>query len=265
MELLSYFFLAGLIIGSFLNVVIIRLAEDETLLGRSVCRNCRKEIAWYDNVPVLSYLLLKGRCRWCHAKISLQYPLVEILTASLYVFVGALFFDIAEPVTWLTTVWLLLLLPVLLAIFVHDVRSMEIPVNLLVVGVILTLFFLVVEYFLFQGNVAFWETHLWSSILGGALVTLFFYALVFFSQETWMGWGDVWLGLLVGLGTGLSHAFIMLTLSFALGAGVGVALLFFKKKELSTQVPFAPFLISGFLLILLLQKVQPVWLRFLQW
>jgi len=83
--LLLFIFFFGLIIGSFLNCLIWRLHKAETVLGRSYCPHCQHQLAWYDNVPVLSFVLLLGRCRYCHKKISIQYPLVELVTGVLFV------------------------------------------------------------------------------------------------------------------------------------------------------------------------------------
>ncbi|MFA7601286.1 MAG: prepilin peptidase, partial [Patescibacteria group bacterium] len=81
-----FMFLFGLIIGSFLNCLIWRLYKEETVLGRSYCPKCGQELKWYDNIPVLSFIFLKGRCRFCNDKISWQYPLVEIITGLLFAF-----------------------------------------------------------------------------------------------------------------------------------------------------------------------------------
>ena len=77
-------FVFGLCAGSFINCLVWRLREKKTILGRSMCPKCKKQIAWYDNVPLLSFILLKGKCRSCHKKISWQYPLVELITAVLF-------------------------------------------------------------------------------------------------------------------------------------------------------------------------------------
>ena len=82
------FFIFGLIIGSFLNVVVYRLKDAETILGRSFCRHCKHTIRWYDNIPLLSFLFLRARCRDCDEKISWQYPLLEAVTGILFAEIG---------------------------------------------------------------------------------------------------------------------------------------------------------------------------------
>src|SRR3989344_8781021 len=86
------FFSSGLIVGSFLNVLVYRLKEAETLLGRSFCRHCKHQIRWYDNIPLISFVLLLGACRDCETKISWQYPALELLTGILFALAGLLFF-----------------------------------------------------------------------------------------------------------------------------------------------------------------------------
>ncbi|PIV85971.1 MAG: prepilin peptidase, partial [Candidatus Moranbacteria bacterium CG17_big_fil_post_rev_8_21_14_2_50_41_107] len=80
MDFFFVFFLFGLLIGSFLNVLVYRLKDAETLLGRSFCRKCKHQIRWYDNIPLISFVLLRGECRDCQEKISWQYPVLECVT-----------------------------------------------------------------------------------------------------------------------------------------------------------------------------------------
>jgi len=255
------FFVSGLLIGSFLNVLIVRLKEAETLLGRSFCRNCKYKIRFYDNIPLVSFFLLRGACRDCGEKISWQYPLVEGLTGVLFLLVG-LFFFFPNPQSILETGWLLGLVSILVALSFYDARHLEIPVSLLAGGLVWTLLFLAVSFFSFEQAIPFWETGLASGLAGGVLVAFFFFCLVWFSKETWMGWGDVWLGMVAGLAVGLGLSFFMLTLSFAVGAFVGMVTLFFLKKDLKTQIPFGPFLAFGIVGTLFLSEAAPHFLQF---
>ena len=93
--MLIIFLVLGLIVGSFLNVVVERLNLAESLLGRSHCPHCRKKIRWYDNVPVLSFMILRARCRDCEGKISWQYPAMEIMTGIIFVLAGNYFFFVS--------------------------------------------------------------------------------------------------------------------------------------------------------------------------
>ncbi|OGI21421.1 MAG: hypothetical protein A2808_00245 [Candidatus Moranbacteria bacterium RIFCSPHIGHO2_01_FULL_55_24] len=264
MEHTILFFIFGLLIGSFLNVVICRMAEGETLMGRSVCRSCRKQIAWYDNIPVFSYLVLGGRCRQCEERISWQYPTVELLTGILYGLVGMFFFS-PTPFGILEALWLLVLVSLFISIAFYDLRNMEIPVTLLFLGIAVALIYLSATFFLFERAWPFWTTALGTGLMGAAIVGGFFFLLVFLSHEKWMGWGDVWLGVLAGLAVGWQLAFFLLTLSFALGAAVGIGLLALRKKSMQAQLPFAPFLVSGTLVTLFLERTASWLTRFFLW
>ncbi|MEK7549470.1 MAG: prepilin peptidase [Patescibacteria group bacterium] len=259
---LAYFFVFGLIIGSFLNVLIIRLRDAETILGRSFCRSCKHQIRWYDNIPLVSFILLRGTCRDCEEKISWQYPVIEAVTGILFALIGYFFFSWSDPRAILETVWLLGLVSILITLSVYDIRHLEIPVSLLIIGVVWTFLFLCIHLFFFEYGLPLWWTRLALGVFGGLVVGFFFFCLVWFSKETWMGWGDVWLGMLAGLVVGLRLSFFMLTLSFVLGAVIGITLLVFSKKSLKTQIPFGPFLALGILLTLVLSQAVPDMLRF---
>lgn len=254
---LFFFFVLGLIIGSFLNVVVCRLKENETILGRSLCRSCHHQIRWYDNIPLLSFLFLGGKCRDCKALISWQYPLLEALTGLGFALVGSTFFDSARPETWLYAGWLFGVVALFLALATYDLQYMEIPVILLVLCALWTVLFLgIVSY---QSSILPWGWHtpLVQGLYGGGIVALFFFVLVFFSKETWMGWGDVWLGGIAGMMVGIGAALFMLTLSFGIGAICGIGMMILQKKDMKSQIPFAPYLVIGTLLTLFIPEIFP--------
>lgn len=259
MVFLFSFFLFGLIIGSFLNVLVYRLKDAETLLGRSFCRHCKNQIRWYDNVPLISFVLLRGECRDCDTKISWQYPALELLTGILFALIGFFFFVPSDTVSILETLWLLGIVSCFLVIGAYDIRHMEIPLNMLIMSGLLTILFLMTHFFLVHEP--FLVSRLWYGILGGIAVGGFFFLLVWISKETWMGWGDVWLGLVAGLAVGLPYVLPMLTLSFGLGACIGVSAIVLKKKGLKSQVPFAPFLVAGVILTFFLPQVFPLFFQ----
>lgn len=255
-----FFAIVGLIIGSFLNVVVYRLQDAETLLGRSFCRSCHHQIRWYDNVPLLSYLILRGKCRDCQAGISIQYPLLEAVTGLVFALVGLFFFRLDDSGTWLETVRLLGMASLFITIATYDLIYMEIPIKLLIASFLWIALFLVLSIFLQPEEMtALWrlDSFLSHSLLGGLVVGLFFFALVYASRETWMGWGDVWLGAIAGMMVGLPAVLFMLTLSFGLGAVVGLILMARGEKHIKSQIPFAPYLVAGTLLTLLLAHVFP--------
>lgn len=249
------FFVFGLIIGSFLNVLVYRLKDAETLLGRSFCRHCKNKIRFYDNIPLVSFILLRGACRDCGKSISWQYPLLEFVTGVLFTIVGYFYFVPTQMFSWVETAWLLSVFSCFLAIGTYDLRHMEIPTSLILVSASLTIVFLLTSLFLVPDS--FLSSRAWYGLLGGGVVGGFFFILVWVSKETWMGWGDVWLGLVAGLTVGLPLALPMLTLSFGLGAIVGIGAMLSKRKTMKSQIPFAPFLVAGVILILFLPKIFP--------
>ncbi|MFC1645012.1 prepilin peptidase [Patescibacteria group bacterium] len=255
------FFVFGLIIGSFLNVVIYRLDLAESIaLSRSHCPSCKKQISWYDNIPVISFLLLKMRCRSCNEKISWEYPFIEILTGVVFMLVGYYFFDMNSMQTWAETFFYLTVFSLLIVIVGYDIKFMEIPMLMvwLVIG-IATAFFIFQDWSSFSelANKSFWSFNISNGLLGGAIAAAFFYFLVFISKEKWMGMGDVYIGFIVGLLVGFPDVFLSLIISFTTGSIFGIILIALKKSTLKTQVPFAPFLILGsFLAIFLAQEID---------
>lgn len=249
--MLTIFFIGGLIFGSFLNVVIYRMDMAESLMGRSYCRHCKAQIAWYDNIPFFSFLILKGRCRDCEKKISWQYPAVEIATGIIFAIVGYVYFDMANSASWMTTIYFLGIMSALLVIFVYDLLHMEIPGLILwpaigwAIGFNLFFDFKSVEI---GNNILNSVTY--SGALAGLVAFLFFFILVVVSKEKWMGMGDAQLAILLGLILGWPKIILGLMMAFFLGALIGLILIALKKKKMSSQLPFAPFMILGSLISL---------------
>ena len=242
-------FLFGVCIGSFLNAVIYRLEQDKSLSGRSFCPHCKHKLAWTDLFPVFSFLLLGGKCRYCHKKISIQYPLVEVLTGALFVVIlwslGGVSFG-----SWLVSagifgfaklIFLFYVVSALVVIFVYDLKHYEIPDKVLFPAIGIT--------FLFQ---AVSSSYLIINYLLAVLIaTGFFFAIFWFSKGAWMGFGDVKLAVLMGLLLGYPNILSALFMAFFLGAIIGVILMIFKKKGLKSEIPFGPFLVLGTFLALL--------------
>lgn len=250
------FFILGLIVGSFLNVVIYRLELTESILGRSRCPHCKSLIVWYDNIPLLSFILLKARCRECQKKISWQYPLVELAAGVIFALVGYYFFTASDFQAWAETFFYLGIFSLLLVIFVYDLKLMEIPMVALWIGVGWT-----IAYFIFLDGGSFNSAEnllslkLISGALAGVVAFLFFFILAYFSKEKWMGMGDAYLALLAGLIVGWPDILLALMLAFTIGAAYSIILIALKKKTMKSQVPFAPFLITGVALVILLGEM----------
>jgi leader peptidase (prepilin peptidase) / N-methyltransferase len=235
---LVFSFIFGLITGSFLNSVIYRLEKKESFVrGRSYCPNCKHTLSFLDLVPLLSFILLKGKCRYCKAKISLQYPLVELSTGFLFLF-SALYLEPLsfDKLPFLFYLWFVFSL--FLVIFVFDLKYLLIPDSILNFGIFSSSIFLFFES-LKQGFFDFYSLFL------SLLPSLFFLFLVFISKENLMGFGDFKLSVFLGLFLGWQKNIVALFFAFFAGAIFGIFLIIFKKKSLKSKVPFGPFLISG--------------------
>ena len=242
----TIFFLFGLIIGSFLNSVTYRLGVMESLWERSHCPNCKRKVRWYDNIPLVSFVVLAARCRDCGEKISWRYPLLELLTGVVFALVGAYTFVLSDSSTWLTAAMQLGVFSLLLVIFAYDLEHMEIPMLVLWAGVALVvLYCLAYDLSYFDPTLGIMGSKLFGAALGGVVAFVFFFALARFSDETWMGYGDAYLGLLVGMVALWPRIIATLVLSFVIGSLLSIGLIAFRKKTMKSQVPFAPFLIAG--------------------
>lgn len=231
-EALSIVF--GLIIGSFLNVVIHRLPLRQDIVFRpSHCPRCQAAIPCYLNVPVLSYILLLGRCRSCRAPISPRYPLVEALTAFSFWLAHDRYG--LGPHTVVVAVFLCLL--IVLAFI--DLQHMILPDELTLGGA--ALFF---AYSFFHPEI----TPL-NAVLSGLGAALFFAGLFYFYLKVrkieGLGFGDVKMALMLGLFLGLNRLVVAVMLASLSGVLVGLFFILFKKKDLKLALPFGPFLALG--------------------
>lgn len=238
MLFLIYFliFIFGLIIGSFLNCLIWRLQTGETFFkSRSYCPHCQQKLAFLDLIPLLSFLILKGKCRYCSQKISWQYPLVEIFTGILFVLILNNFLFPINFQNSLTTIYLLLITSFLIIIFVWDLKHYIIPDKIVYPAIIITFFynFLNTKYFIFN------------AFLTALFTAVFFLLIVLISGGRWMGMGDVKLAFLIGLFLAFPNILVALFLAFFSGAIIGLGLVISGKKKLSSEVPLGPFLVAG--------------------
>ncbi len=225
-----FIFLFGLIIGSFLNCLIWRLYKDETLSGRSYCPHCRKMIAWYDNIPVLSFIILGGRCRHCREKISWQYPLVELVTASL--FLEIFWLDQAVPLGSLFLLRDLLFTAGMIVIFVYDFRWQMIP--MLVIWPLAAIV-LVSNLLLGLSPLAV--------VIGGAAGLAFFALQYLLTKKKGVGEGDIWLGLLLGFFfADAGKLLLLLVLAYGVGAIISLILMSSRRKKWHSRIALGPFL-----------------------
>ncbi len=230
----------GLAIGSFLNVVIYRMKELDTIINtRSHCPKCKKEIPWYDLIPFLSYIMLGTRCRYCKSPISWQYPVVEISTALLFMLTFHQFgFTLYSSI-------LLLISCFLIVIFVYDLKNLIIPDEMIWPAIIIALIYWV-SFSAFSHQLSALTNPLLGGIVGGGFIGL----LVLITKGKGMGVGDIKLAFLIGLIVGFQAVILALFMAFAIGALWAVFLLIGKVKKLKDALPFAPFLIIGFYIAL---------------
>ena len=243
----------GAAIGSFLNVVVYRTVQGEQWVsGRSKCDHCGKLLQWFDNIPVLSYVLLRGKTRCCAKHLSMTHPIVELLSATLFVWwysIGVFFifkltshpYSILQPLFWLVVGVLLL------GIVVADVLYYIIPD---VFTFTLTILVLLYRVLLLTSGKLQWSDFLLS--LGSAAVLTIFFALLWLGTgKKGFGLGDVKYALPMGLLLGWPRIAVGVMAAFVIGAGVGIILLLTGKKKWRQAVPFGPFLVIGTSLALL--------------
>lgn len=248
------FFLLGAIIGSFLNVVILRLHTGRSLKGRSHCMSCGTELGALDLVPLVSYLALRGRCRSCGARFTMRYALVEAATGGLFALMA-----LSEPDLF-SLVLKLVIVSILVVIFFYDLAHLIIPDEL--TGLLVVPAALLAAWDRASGSFG-WPPL--SALAAAALVFLFFWGLWRASRGRWMGLGDAKLAAPLALALGAAAAPLFVVGAFWLGALVGVLLLLagrlaarqgttrlsFRRIRLTmkSEVPFAPFLIASYLLV----------------
>ena len=229
--------LFGLLIGSFLNVVIWRVPRKESIVSPpSHCPACDTPIRPYDNVPVVSWLLLRGRCRNCGTQISFRYPFIELVTGVLFAAVGVRFHD-----SWALPAYLVLTAG-LIALSAIDLEHYVLPNR-----IVYPLGFALVPLFALASALE----HDWVAFLralGGGAAAFGFFFTIFFIAPKGMGFGDVRLSAVLGLGLGwLGWGYVAggLFCGFVYGAVVGVALIAVGARKRKQHIPFGPFLAAG--------------------
>jgi len=253
MELLLYtgVFALGLLMGSFLNVVVLRYHTGKGIGGRSACFSCGEQLTYLDLVPVLSFIFLRGRCRHCESRISFQYPFVEVLSGFLFLFVYITAGSLIEFIGMAAVFWLLL------GIAVYDLRHKIIPdhfVYAVSVCALLMLFFDPVRQMATTPSL--------EALMAGPLTAFPLWLLWFVSRGRWIGLGDAKLALGIGWLLGVWGGVTVLAFSFWIGAVVSLILLglhkLLQKTQLhvqlrhittKTEIPFAPFLIVSTILV----------------
>jgi len=234
-------FLFGLTVGSFLNCIIYRLKENKGFFwGRSYCPLCKHKLSWQDLIPLLSFVLLKGKCRYCQKPISLQYPLVELGTGMLFLLIFNQF-SIFNFQNLLATCYLLLTTCFLIIIFIYDLKHFIIPDEVIYPAIVIAFLYNLFHSFYILHTIYY----ILYSIFSALGASLFFLLIYLISQGKWLGFGDVKLAFFMGLFLGSPNILVALFLAFFIGALVGLGLIIAGKKTLKSEVPFGPFLVTG--------------------
>ena len=225
-------FLFGLVVGSFLNVVGYRVPRRESILSpRSHCTACSHTLQWYELIPIFSWLLLRGRCKSCRTPISVRYPILELVTASLFSATTLYVQDFAHVVAW-CVFWTLMI-----SVTATDLTSMRVPNVLSLPGALVTM-----------GIVVLTGTQTWSASLlgaGGGFLVMLFLNLI---SRGKMGMGDVKLFLSIGAIFGPYGAVETLVFASAAGSLVGLAMRFTGLLPPRTYIPFVPYILVGTIL-----------------
>ena len=237
-----YIFLIGLCVGSFLNVLLFRLDQKEGIIaGRSECPSCLKRLKWYDLIPLLSYLNLRGRCRYCKKEISYIYPLTEAVTAcviTLYFWVNSFDFSFA--------VWFYLFVVIMfIALTFFDALYMILPDK-----IVLTAGVAVLVY-----DILFKRPELANLLLSGFIISLSFAIIYLVSRGEWMGFGDVKLVLVIGLILGYPLGLFAVIFSVWIAAIWGIFLMIFSRANLKTALPFGSFLSAMTIIFIIFENV----------
>jgi len=246
-------FIFGSSIGSFINALVYRLRKNMPIArgARSICPHCFVQLKWYENIPILSFIFLAGKCRSCQRKISWQYPLVETVTAVLFVIsfslamkqwsneaTVSLFHCFTVVVFYWTTIYFLIV------IFLYDLKYYLIPDKISIPAIGTVLFFQLIISFInnnYQLPITNYQLLVFSAIIGGGWFALQF----FISKGKWVGGGDIRLGILMGLIVSWPQILTALFLSYVGGAVFAIPLLILKKKTLKSEIPFGVFLVPA--------------------
>lgn len=234
----AWVFLAGLAVGSFLNVCIYRLPRKISVIKPgSHCPSCKTPVKIYDNIPVLSWFILKGRCRNCGEPFSFKYPLVELLTGLLSLLVLLTFGFTLKALS--AAVFIYLLIPV---VFI-DLEHQIIPNGLIITGLVAGLILQVVGYW-YVGQRDWLDFVLGIAIGSGFLIFASLLGRLLFKKES-MGMGDIKLGLVLGMFLGPRDVTVGLLLAFLYAAVIGGGYLFLKRSDSAGVLPFGPYLALG--------------------
>jgi leader peptidase (prepilin peptidase)/N-methyltransferase len=260
--LISIIFIIGCFIGSFIGVIIGRMARGEQFVsGRSYCESCKTQLIWKDMVPILSYILLHGKCRYCRQKLSPFLPFIEIISGFILVICFYVsFFNINDQFIFTYAalfkfIYIVLMAYFLTIIFFMDAVYMLIPM--------IPFYALCVVYLAY--NLAFSQgfyMNLEYRLYGFLIMLIFFWGINLFSKGRMMGDGDIFLAAAFGFILGLDASILMWILSFVFGSFYALYLMAFKNAGLKQAVPFGPFLIISYIIcVIYADEILAVYFR----
>ena len=243
-------FILGLIIGSFLNVCIYRIPREESIVyPSSHCTECGNRIKSYDLIPLISYIFLKGRCRYCREKISIRYPIIELISGinfSIIYLVYGLGFNFIKYSIFICF---------LLVIGIIDYDTTDVYFKTTLSGTLVAIIFIFIEKYLYKVNIS---TYFYGAVVASGFIML----IILFTNG--MGWGDVEICGMCGLFLGLKLTIVMMMLSFIIGSIISLILIALKKKTKKDYIPFGPFItIASALAIFLGDKMIQKYMLFI--
>lgn len=251
---LSLFLTAiGLSTGSFFNAFVYRFeTEKNPFIGRSKCPSCNHTLSWRDLIPVFSFCVLRGRCRYCSAPISWKYPVVEVATALAFVAPIVFITNYELRITNYNLITYYIFAILLMLIFSYDLWYMLIPDRISIPAIVIALF---VQLFAHGFSLSSVLLYFISAVVAAG----FFGAQFIISKGRWIGGGDMRLGFLIGLMIGWPMTVFSIAFGYILGSAITLPLVLFKKQGLKSQVPFGVFLTSSALITILFGE------RILEW
>ena len=261
----------GVCLGSFVNALVWRLHEQEKpgsknkarfaelsiLRGRSMCPKCRHQLTVKDLIPVVSWISLGGKCRYCHRPISRQYPLVELLTAGLFIFSWAFWPLTLSGVGLFEFVFWLIFITGLTALAIYDLKWFLLPNRIIYPLIGLALVQLLVILVFYHGGFSALSSAFWGISIAAGI----FYVLFQLSHGKWIGWGDVKFGVLLGmLVGGPLNSILMLFIASCTGTLLSLPLVIAGRAKRDTHLPFGPLLVIGAIVVRLFGASITHWL-----
>jgi len=249
------YFIFGLFLGSFLNNIALRLEKKEDFVfSRSKCPNCGKILSWKELIPILSFVIQKGRCKNCQAKISLRYPLVEIFTGLWVFFLVKTLLPTLNSQLLTIFLFYLIFLSILFVLALYDLKTFLVDDKLVLFGIFIGIifnifknyFYLPIQDFSYLLNYFFFQFNKFEPIFSPIFLSSIFLIIFLITKGEGIGFGDVKVAFLIGLFLRPGDGILSIAFASLFGSIYGLYLIF-KNKKFSQPIPFVPFLFLGVL------------------